>query len=359
MSISSQKISSQNWPDLKYGLGLAFDPATVAWPTGLATAEQALAVRAPQGVTVRAGGTSAVAPSDRLAVSHRSAAKVWRVDVPANFRAVEPVVVDTRFNPGFTAEEIEISVGAGSQVSFVEHGLPVSGSEPAFRSARLRLTAGSGAKVNYVRLQDAQRSAVEWHESTVLIGAGAEVTWLDAVFGGNFAHAGVVASLVGEGAAFRHRALTFGDAGQRFDLMATASHEAARTVSDMAVRGAVAAGAKAIVRGRVTVKNGTMGCVGRQELRGFILAPGAEFDAQPQLETGTEDVRASHAAAVGRLDREKLFYLMARGLDRATAVRLLTEAFFAPLLAVMRGSGLEEAAACIITERLKALTDRL
>lgn len=359
MSGSLSKNSSQRWPAMKYGLGIAFDHAQIAWPDALPAVGVGPAVHAPVGVTVLRDGASGIEASDRLAVLHRGHARPVVIDVPAGLRCAQPIVLDTTFAPGFLAEEVTLHVGRGASVTVVEHGLAGQDDAVSFRSARVRLFAAAGAKVNYVRLQDAQPLAIEWHESVLEIEESAEVTWLDAVFGGNFVHADVTAALKGKSAAFRHRALLFGRAGQRFDVAATARHEADRTVSDLATRGALAAGAKAIVRGRVAVKNGTIGCVGRQELRGFILAPGAEFDALPQLETGTEDVRASHAATVGRLDREKLFYLMSRGLDRPAAVRTLTEAFFAPLIAVMRGSGLEEAATCIIVERLNALAAKL
>ncbi|MBI2143257.1 SufD family Fe-S cluster assembly protein, partial [Candidatus Woesearchaeota archaeon] len=44
------------------------------------------------------------------------------------------------------------------------------------------------------------------------------------------------------------------------------------------------------------------------------------------------DVKASHEAAVGQLDSEKLFYLMSRGLSSREAVTLVVEGFFEPLL---------------------------
>jgi Fe-S cluster assembly protein SufD len=43
-------------------------------------------------------------------------------------------------------------------------------------------------------------------------------------------------------------------------------------------------------------------------------------------------VRCTHGATIGQVDEEQLFYLMARGLDRTAAQRLIVEGFFAPVL---------------------------
>lgn len=58
----------------------------------------------------------------------------------------------------------------------------------------------------------------------------------------------------------------------------------------------------------------------------------AEIDAVPMLEIENQDVRCSHAATVGRIDAEKLFYLMSRGIDRAAAEQILIDGFVEPYL---------------------------
>ena len=44
------------------------------------------------------------------------------------------------------------------------------------------------------------------------------------------------------------------------------------------------------------------------------------------------DVRCTHGATLGRINREELFYLMARGLSRGEAERLIVRGFFTDLL---------------------------
>ena len=54
---------------------------------------------------------------------------------------------------------------------------------------------------------------------------------------------------------------------------------------------------------------------------------------RPQLEIYTDEVRCSHGATAGKLDEAMLFYLLSRGLERETALRILKWAFLEDVVA--------------------------
>ena len=78
---------------------------------------------------------------------------------------------------------------------------------------------------------------------------------------------------------------------------------------------------------------GAVGTDSQQSLRGLLAGAEAEIDLRPQLEIYTDEVRCSHGATTGKLDENMLFYLLARGLERDTAQRLLKWAFLADAFA--------------------------
>jgi Fe-S cluster assembly protein SufD len=63
-----------------------------------------------------------------------------------------------------------------------------------------------------------------------------------------------------------------------------------------------------------------------------MLSPKAHADSIPGLEILANDVRCTHGATLGRVDREQLFYLMTRGLSRQEAERLIVRGFFQDVL---------------------------
>ncbi len=64
----------------------------------------------------------------------------------------------------------------------------------------------------------------------------------------------------------------------------------------------------------------------------MVLSREARTDAIPSLLVDENEVNASHAATVGSLDEEKIFYLMSRGLTREEALKFIIKGTFDPVL---------------------------
>ena len=58
----------------------------------------------------------------------------------------------------------------------------------------------------------------------------------------------------------------------------------------------------------------------------------ARSDANPILLIDENDVTAGHAASIGQVDPEDMYYLMSRGLDKATAERLVVRGFLGSVI---------------------------
>ena len=65
-----------------------------------------------------------------------------------------------------------------------------------------------------------------------------------------------------------------------------------------------------------------------------------------------DDVDGHHAVSVGKMDEDKLFYLMSRGLDLAEAQRLVVEASFNPVLDRIPDDALKEEIDTYLQRRL-------
>jgi|SRR5688572_1656041 len=220
-----------------------------------------------------------------------------------------------------TAKTIEVPAGAVTRIVEDAEG---------DRDAEIRLEIGEGAQVQYVT---SAKAATEFVRRSARLAKGAKLEWIDECSEPEFARASFLTRLEGEGASVEATSLLRGDGRKRFDMFHEIVHAAPRTTSDLRVGSVLSGDAKAIVRGLVRVEKDAPGCVSRQKEETLLLSEYAEIDAVPMLEIGNQDVRCSHAATVGRIDAEKLFYLMSRGLDRASAETMLVEAFMEPYLA--------------------------
>lgn len=238
---------------------------------------------------------------------------------------------------------LKIAMGAGSRARFVEMAR-------AARELRVELSLGEGAQAEYLSV--AGEGAFESVRREAHLAKDARMTWIDACTSPEFSRSAFVTSLEGEKAEVSSISLLIGSGRQRYDAWHEIRHLAARTVSDLKVRSLLKDDAKAIVRGLVRIEKDAPGCSGFQREETLLLSEYAEIDAVPNLEIENQDVRCGHAASIGRLDEEKLFYLMSRGLDRQAAERVLIDAFIEPFLSAVSDEPLRASLAETIAAKL-------
>lgn len=281
--------------------------------------------------------------------------------VPAGRKCDGPIRLDLALAEARRVENVIVIADEGSEVTVVERlssaeNAPAKATEGrvgAVRSAVTDIVAGPRAKVTHVSVQNFSAGVTDFSAKRARVAGGASVDWIECVFGADFAQSRVSTRLEGEGASSRAMAMFFAADSQKFDLRHEVRHLASRTTSDIRTRGAVGGRAKTVYRGLIRIEAGTSGCSGRQKEDTLMLGPDAEIDAMPDLEINAGDVSCGHSASAGRLDREKLFYLMSRGLTEVDARKMLIEGFFAPIVADMRDSGLDGMVNCLVANRLK------
>jgi Fe-S cluster assembly protein SufD len=90
--------------------------------------------------------------------------------------------------------------------------------------------------------------------------------------------------------------------------------------------------AHTVFQGRIRVAPDAQKTDAQQISRSLLLSATARADTKPELEILADDVKCSHGAAVGDLDKDALFYLRARGMGEAEARRILIDAFVGELI---------------------------
>ena len=103
----------------------------------------------------------------------------------------------------------------------------------------------------------------------------------------------------------------------------------------------------------IVVDPGAQGTDAFQESRNLLLSKKAHADAIPGLEIQADDVRCTHAAAIAQVDKDQLFYLESRGLDRDAATRLIIDGFMQELVERFPAGGAHETLAAALERRLE------
>jgi Fe-S cluster assembly protein SufD len=115
---------------------------------------------------------------------------------------------------------------------------------------------------------------------------------------------------------------------QHLDYDTLQKHLAPSTTSDFAFKGVLRDEATAVWRGMIQVAKDAQKTNAYQENRNLLLSPRAHADSIPGLEILANDVRCTHGATISQVNRDELFYCMARGLSRSEAELLIVRGFY-------------------------------
>jgi Fe-S cluster assembly protein SufD len=219
-----------------------------------------------------------------------------------------------------------------SRFTVIEEVASGSAELSGYANAAVEIVVRDGAKVEYVNVQNLSRATWLFASCHARVDRDAELDWVAGGFGSAKGKVRIQNDLSGEGATSRVTGAYFADGSQHLDYDTYQRHVAPSTTSDFAFKGALRDSATAVWRGMIRVEEAAQKTNAYQENRNLLLSKQAHANSIPGLEILANDVRCTHGATLGQVDREQLFYLMARGLSRFEAERLIVRGFFQDVL---------------------------
>jgi Fe-S cluster assembly protein SufD len=302
---------------------------------GVVVMDLALAAREHGDLVRNHLGVAASSSIDKFAAAN---AALWTagvfIHVPRGVAITQPIRIIRYIDEAGLAYFPRTLIIASDQCDFgvVEEFVSPDFEQPAFSCGVAEIFAGNAAKVQYVALQrygrnvhhlGMQRTHAQRDSKldTLVVNLGATVSRMD-----------LAASLKGPGARSDMLGLYFAQEGQHFDHNTRQNHEVPHAVSDLLYKGALDGNGRSIFRGLIKVYPKAQRTDAYQTNRNLILSRQAEATSLPNLEIEADDVRCSHAATVGQLDEDELFYIMSRGIPRRDAERLVVFGFFGDVL---------------------------
>jgi Fe-S cluster assembly protein SufD len=240
---------------------------------------------------------------------------------------VELVFVATaEAKAGASYPRVSFKVDANARVGLIERHVSI-GSDANFINCSVDVEVARDASVQHYRVQQTGARAIWFDTLTAKLAENAKYQVYMVNLGALSARSTVNVQLLGERSEVGVFGASVGGKNQVHDTFALVDHVAPNARTEQSFRGIAGGRARVAFNGKVVVRKGAHGTDSSQSLRGLLAGTDAEIDVRPQLEIYTDDVRCNHGATAGKLDDNMLFYLLSRGLDRETALRLLKWAF--------------------------------
>ena len=293
---------------------------------------------------------------DEKFAAHNAA--MWQhgllVVVPRGVELADPLYVriSNSVDGGSLFWRLLVVAEEGSRFSLIEEYTSARPDVRGYSNAAVELFVEQGAKLEYVSIQELSQETWHFASHHARVGRDAELDWVAGGFGSKKGKIRIQNDLAGPGATSRVTGAYFADGEQHLDYDTFQEHLAPNTESDFAFKGALRENASAVWRGMIRVEKDAQKTNAYQENRNLLLSDTAHADSIPGLEIMANDVRCTHGATLGRVDREELFYLMARGLSREQAERLIVRGFFQDVLDRIKLEPVREALGAALEARI-------
>jgi Fe-S cluster assembly protein SufD len=222
-------------------------------------------------------------------------------------------------------------VEEGASLTFIDRYVSPD-LDSALSVAAVEIFAGPNSQVRYVSLQDWGRGLTHLSVQRAQVDRDAQVRSLAVAFGADLSRTEVESVLAGPGGHSEMLGVYFTDGTQHFDHRSLQDHIAPHCTSDLLYKGALRDASRVVYSGLIHIAPGAKGSDAFQTNRNVVLSDDAKADSIPNLEIENNDVRCSHAASVGPVDEDEVFYMQTRGIPRDEAERLIVRGFFQEVL---------------------------
>jgi Fe-S cluster assembly protein SufD len=252
--------------------------------------------------------------------------------VPRNVKADAPLHSVLWSVNGRTFTHTLVVLETSAEAIFMDEYASADGEGQSFHNGAIELLVGDNANLIYAGLQDFGKNVWQFNHERGRVGRDGKLDWVTSIMGTRLTKAFQTLELDQPGSWGRMSGIFFTNGRQHLDMDTEQNHNAADTTSDLLYKGALREKSRVVWQGMIKARPGSQRIDGFQANRNLMLDKTARADSIPGLEIEADDVRCTHASAIGKLDEEEIFYLMSRGIPRRVAVEMSVQGFFDPLM---------------------------
>lgn len=251
------------------------------------------------------------------------------VIVPKNLQVEKPIhllFVSTTGASTFTQPRCLVIAEPSSAVTLIEDYVAL-GEGTYFTNSVTEIFVEENAQVVHNRLQRDSATAFHIGKTVVSQGRYARYTCNAISLGAKLARHTLNVHPNGEQAEVTLNGLTFIGGEQLSDTHSAIALSKPHCTTRQLHKCIVDDRAHAVFNGKVFVPKAAQLTDAGQLNRNLLLSPKARVDTKPQLEIVADNVKCTHGATVSQLESDEIFYLQSRGIDAASAQKLLVYAF--------------------------------
>lgn len=265
-------------------------------------------------------------------------------------------------------EPIEINLVQDAEKPFVAHVLIIaeenthfsfiqkmttSGDQKAIANCIVEIAAKNNSDIKYAAVDELGENVTTYLSRRAYVGQNASVDWSIGMMNLGNTVADFDTDLYGEGSHAEIKVVDITAGRQQQGVNTRVTNYGKHSIGHINQRGVIMDRSKLIFNGIGHIIHGASGANAEQQNRVLMMSSKAHGDANPILLIDENDVLAGHAASVGQVDQNQLYYLMSRGIDKKTAERMVIRGFLGDVLVSIPSKEIREQLVQTIERKLE------
>jgi len=278
------------------------------------------------------------------------------VHVPDGIDLEEPLhllfISTSRGEPMVSYPRNLIVAGKGARVSIVESYVGPH-HDQYFTDAVTEIVAGENAAIDHYKLQ--RESERGYHVAVVkgVLGRYARLGSWNISLGGALVRNDLGVLLDAEGGEVTMDGLYITGGTQHVDNHTLIDHASPHCASHELYKGVLDDRSRGVFDGTIIVRQDAQKSDAHQTNRNLLVSENALVDSTPRLQILADDVKCTHAATIGQIDEDQMFYLRSRAIGKEAARNLLIQAFVSEILHGVKIGPIRAGLECLLFTRLR------
>ncbi len=268
-----------------------------------------------------------------IELNEKNSNSKYCIYIKENEKVTEPIIFNYNLDEKNLSlvDNITIVAGKGSDVTIViRYNSNIK--DYTFHNGALKIYADDDSKINLIKVQMLNDKSYSFDSNMSYLGYNSKLDTTIIDIGAKVSVQNQYNDLVRENATATLKNIYFGSNDSLNDMNFVMNHIGRRTNSLIEVKGALKDNARKTFRGTIDFKTGAVKSQGEESEHVILLSDSVKTDSVPLLLCGEDDVSGAHAASVGKINGEKLFYLMSRGFNEKEAKKVIIEGEFSNII---------------------------
>ncbi|MBF6625901.1 Fe-S cluster assembly protein SufD [Aerococcaceae bacterium zg-BR9] len=277
--------------------------------------------------------------------------------IPKNVQITQPIesllLADARFSQAFN-KRILIVLEENSSVEYLER-LQSTGEVSISSTIIVEAVVKAGARLKYMAIDTMGQNVTNYIKRYAQTDRDARVDWAVGEMNDGHTILDLDTYLNGNGSESQVAIVGISNGKQVQAIDSKVVNRGHHTIGNIFQHGVILDRATLTFNGIGLIENGAKHADAQQESRVLMLSDKARGDANPILLIEEFEVTAGHAASVGQIDEQQLYYLMSRGLTKELAEYLVIRGFLGPVILSMPSQRVRDELVDVIDKKLATI----